>query len=403
MRALFVLNPGIGHLNPMLPVAQVLQEAGHDVAFAVSAKMLPSIVAKGFNGFPAGLEWLSSEMAQTFPEIFELPFAEQGQAILGSIFADAAAHAMVADLLNLGKTWQPDIIVRNDFEFGSCVAAELLGIPQATISISYFLSANALESLIGEELAYLRSTYGLAPYPTMDMLYPALYLAFAPPSFQPKEIPTMESLRPLRFTRFSDGELPAWVAQLPDRPTVYASMSSVFDTPTIFPMILEALRDEPINLILTVGTKQDPAQFGPQPANVYIEQYIPQALLFPHCDLFITHCPFATIMSAISHGMPLLMIPVAGEEPAGAMRAAELGLGKVLRLPNQPKEFFDQWVPEFSVESIRASVRELLQSPRYRSNAQRFQAEIRELPGPERVIELLTNVAQQRSLSAPTN
>jgi len=380
----------------MLPLAHALQQAGHSLAFASAAAFGPTIEAHGFRCFAAGLDWLQSQLEHYFPETSTMSLEELSAWFISDLFADLAAQYMVPDLLAICHEWQPDLIVRNDFEFGSCVAAEILGIPQATISISYFLSANALESLIGEELAYLRSTYGLAPYPTMDMLYPSLYLAFAPPSFQPKEIPTMESLRPLRFTRFSDGDLPAWVSQLPDRPTVYASMSSVFDTPTIFPMILEALRDEPINLILTVGTKQDPAQFGPQPANVYIEQYIPQALLFPYCDLFITHCPFATIMAAISHGMPLLMIPVAGEEPAGAMRAAELGLGKVLRLPNQPKEFFDQWVPEFSVESIRASVRELLQTTRYRNNAQRFQAEIQALPGPERVIELLTNLAHKK-------
>jgi UDP:flavonoid glycosyltransferase YjiC (YdhE family) len=75
----------------------------------------------------------------------------------------------------------------------------------------------------------------------------------------------------------SGEELPAWVNHLPDRPTVCATLGSVFNRmPEIFRAIIEGLSEEPLNLILTVGHNQDPAEFGPQPANVHIERYIPQ-------------------------------------------------------------------------------------------------------------------------------
>ena len=70
---------------------------------------------------------------------------------------------------------------------------------------------------------------------------------------------------------FETGEeaLPPWVADLPDRPTVYATLGTIVNASraaALFPLMLAALRDEPINLILTVGRDNDPAQFGPQPA-----------------------------------------------------------------------------------------------------------------------------------------
>jgi UDP:flavonoid glycosyltransferase YjiC (YdhE family) len=59
------------------------------------------------------------------------------------------------------------------------------------------------------------------------------------------------------------------------------------------------LRNEEINLIVVVGRDQEPTAFGPQPPNVYIERYIPHALLLPRCDVMITHCGFSSVMACL--------------------------------------------------------------------------------------------------------
>lgn len=377
----------------MLPIAQALQSAGHTVIFAVARAFCPTITARGFQALPAGLDWLESNPSQAFPEFDRMSPEEQGNWLLTDVFADIAAHRMVPDLLEICGSWKPDLIVRNDFEFASCVVAERLSIPHATISVSFFLPAATLEPMIGDQLAYLRSMHGLSPYPATQMLYPYLYLSYTPPSFQPREIQVMHMLRPASVPMPADIALPAWWDRLLDRPSVYASMSSVYRGVSIFPDIIAGLRDEPINLILTIGNNQDPGQFGPQPPNVYIERFIPQAALFPRCDLFITHNPLFTMMSALSYGLPLLMIPIGGELRIGAMRAAELGLGRVIKLPGQSSDFFDQWVPELSPQSVNAAARELLHKPRYLNNARRVRDEILALPGPEHAAELLARLA----------
>jgi UDP:flavonoid glycosyltransferase YjiC (YdhE family) len=52
----------------------------------------------------------------------------------------------------------------------------------------------------------------------------------------------------------AEGEtLPAWVATLPDRPTVCATFGTVHNrVPEVFRAIIEGLRDEQVNLIATL-------------------------------------------------------------------------------------------------------------------------------------------------------
>ena len=42
------------HFHPLVPVAQALEAAGHEVAFACSEDNRPAVEATGFRLFPAG-------------------------------------------------------------------------------------------------------------------------------------------------------------------------------------------------------------------------------------------------------------------------------------------------------------------------------------------------------------
>ena len=97
-----------------------------------------------------------------------------------------------------------------------------------------------------------------------------LFLARDPPGFGlPGETaaPTTHHLRPVAADQSEGGTLPSWVAELPERPTIYATLgtrvSRLPEGIATFAAILAALRDEPINLIVTVGNANDPA--APRP------------------------------------------------------------------------------------------------------------------------------------------
>ena len=209
-----------------------------------------------------------------------------------------------------------------------------------------------------------------------------------PPRYQDPAAPlppTAHPLRPVVFDRSGDEALPPWVAALADRPTVYVTLGTVVNRrPGVLPAILAGLRDEPLNLIVTVGRNQDPADFGPQPANVHLARYIPQSLILPRCDLLVSHAGFNTVVAGIAHGLPQVAIPLGADQPGHARRVARLGLGRVVA-PD-----------DFAPEAVRDAVRAVLADPAYRRNAARLRDEMAALPGPEHGVALLERLATER-------
>lgn len=222
------------------------------------------------------------------------------------------------------------------------------------------------------------------------MLYRYLLLVPYPPRYQDPSTPLPQTAHCIRHIPFDidrpDGNhLPDWVTHMPDRPTVYATLGTAYNrTPGIFPAIFAGLRDEPINLIATLGPNWDRSDFGEFPPHVHIEQYLPQSLLFPHCDLVLTHGGSGTVRTAIDHGLPMVIIPIAADMPENARRCAELGLAIAIP-PNR-----------CTPEALRGATWDVLHDPRYRGNAEQLRREMQALPGLEYSVELLERLVRER-------
>jgi len=390
MRVLFTTHPAAGHFHPQVPLAEALVAAGHEVAFACSPAYRDTIAATGFRCFPCGLDWLEAEAERTFPQLLDIPPGrERSSWFAANIFADATARALAAAVLALAASWPPDVIVRDAIEFGGWAAAERLGIPHAVGGIGWLLPAARRRQMLGASLAALRREHGLPDDPDLATLDRYLGLVFQPPWFlgpDDEVSPTTHFLRPAIFDQSGDEALPDWVAVLPARPTVYATLGTISNrTPGLFAAILAALRDEPVNLVLTVGRNQDPADFGPQPAHVHIARYVPQTLLLPRCDLVITHGGFNTTMAALDQGLPVVAIPLGADQFNNAARCASLGVGRVVEL--------DERTPE----AIRATVRDVLADPAYRRRASERREELRAMPGLDHGVALLERLARERA------
>lgn len=296
MRILFTTLAGSGHFHPLVPLAQALERAGHVVTFATAPSLHPNVEASGFRAFPAGFDRPRDAANERFQQLQgqleALPTDGPARTLfrIRNLFAGLYAEQMIPDLLAIASDWHPDVIVREVGEFGGYIAAEALGIPHASVRSNTMLSTHSQRHLVSEQMARLRAAYGLAPDPDTALLFRYLHLAFEPPHFhdptQPLA-PTAHLLRPVPFDRSGDERLPEWVTRLPARPTIYATLGTAFNsrTPGLFQAILDGLRDEPVTLILTIGRDVNPEEFGPQPANVHIERYVPQSLLLPQCDL----------------------------------------------------------------------------------------------------------------------
>lgn len=56
MRVLVSTLAETGHFHPVVPIAQALQAAGHDVRFAAAPSFAAHVAAAGFPLIPAGID-----------------------------------------------------------------------------------------------------------------------------------------------------------------------------------------------------------------------------------------------------------------------------------------------------------------------------------------------------------
>jgi UDP:flavonoid glycosyltransferase YjiC (YdhE family) len=388
MRVLFTVHPAAGHLHPLIPVARALSGAAHEVAVASAASFRPEVEAFGLDHLDAGLDWLMSDQSTygAFPPM--PPPGPEFPAWVVLTLADITTRQMVPDLLAIADEWRAELIIREGMEYGGAVAAERLGIPHASVAGNAYAGVDSPEInyfpgnrlMLAEALARHREQFGLPPDPDVRMPFRHLHMCFTPPAWDGVSAPRPPNTRFLRHTStMSPGaRLPGWVERLPERETVFASLGTVFNkTPGVLEAIVQALAEEPVNVVVAIGPDVDPARFGPQPDHVRLEPYVPQPLLLAHCGAFVTHGGFNSVKEALSAGVPMVVVPISADQPYSAERCADLGVGVTVAADDR------------SPEAIKRAVRQLLGEPAYREAARAFQAEIAALPGPEEMVGLL--------------
>ncbi len=235
----------------------------------------------------------------------------------------------------------------------------------------------------------LRAVVGLPPDPDLESLARYLFLSPFPPSLQRADVvspPTLRTLRPAAIGQARDAELPDWLTAHRSRPLIYATLGTAQNRRTdVFAKILAGLRDEPVELVVTVGRNQDTGLFGEQPSHVHIERYIPQSALYPHCAAVVAHGGSGTLIGALEHGLPLVLLPLGADQPTNAEAAEAVGVALVL----DPARM--------TPADVRDAVRAVLTQPDYRHNAQRLQAEIAALPELDQGVRLLERLARTKT------
>jgi MGT family glycosyltransferase len=392
VRVLFTVQPSIGHLHPLVPVANALSAAGHDVAVASSASFKQDIEAFNLPHIPAGLDWLTGDHSTwtAFPPM-PAPGPEFAKFAV-TVFADITTARMVPDLIDIAREWRPDLIIREHFEFGGCVAAECLGIAHVSIGGNAYSAIDSPEVryfpgnrlMVAEAMERHRAHFGLQPDPDLSMPFRKLHIVFTPPSWDAAGSPRPANIQHVQHTSTvrPGARLDDWVEQLPDRPTVLASLGTVFNnTPGVLEAIVGGLAGEPVNLIVAIGRNGDPARFGSLPENVRLEAYVEQPLLLERCDAFVTHGGFNSVKEAASLGVPMVVVPITADQPYSAERCSALGIGRAVGADNR------------APDTIHDAVVDVLGSATYRDNATRFQAEMASLPDTEQMVELIEHAA----------
>jgi UDP:flavonoid glycosyltransferase YjiC (YdhE family) len=379
LRILFTFAGDSGHFHPLVPIARACAAAGHTVAVGTRPRMMPVVRAAGFEAFAA--EPAAGRPPKRIP--LQPLDQEREDRDLRDGFADRLARVRAAGLLALAETWRPDLVVCDEVDFGSVVAAESLGVPYATVAV---MAAGSFvrSDLVAEPLSRLRAEQGLPPDPGLEMLSRYLVLSPVPPSFRDPAFPppaTAHTISPL--TEEHAGEpLPP----LSGKPLVYFTLGTVFNLESgdLFERVLAGLGRLPVDVVATVGREIDPAELGPQPPNVHVERFIPQSAILPRCRVVVSHGGSGSVIGALAHGVPVVLLPMGADQLLNAARCEALGVGRVL----DPTTV--------TPERVRESVSAVLEDGAYRCAAGRLRAEAVAAPGPAHAVELLERLAATR-------
>jgi len=363
VRALFTFAGGAGHLNPLLPIAAAARAAGHPVAVSGKPSVLASAELEGFTVFGTGAE---NDAAQTERTPLVPIDPEREDRLLREGFAGRVAHRRVEDLLAVAADWHPDVVVCDEFDFGAMIAADRLGLRHATVLV------NASGSFVRPEL--------LAE--VLEVARPARDVVFNPfpPGFRDPRYPLPATAHNVRLQTAGPATVPE------GRPLVYFSLGTIFDLESgdLFERVVAALGTLPVDAVATVGRRLDPLALGPAPANVRIERYIQHAELLPSCSLVVSHGGSGSVLGALSHGVPLVVLPLGADQPLNADRCRETGVGRVVDAVTAD--------PAAIAEAIAA----VLADPSYRLAAERLQAELNAFAPPAGAIGLLEQLQPLR-------
>ena len=380
MKVLVTVVPQAGHVYPLLPLTKALVDQGDDVVLATGPDAMPlaadsgarvTAVGKGFDA------WWQALSARTrgipgdglAPERV-IPY------FLPRLFAEAGTVDMVDDLLALAKAFAPDVIVHDGFTFAAPLVAALLGVRSVHHTIGSPVDVATLE-ICADVLSPLWRSMG-RDVPPFAGIYSGVTVDVFPPSLGFAFPAIATDVRPMRPTALPiqrrDAQLPPSLANLPERPIVYGTLGTMSNSDTsIFRAILDGLADEPVNVVLTVGSNNDPAKLAPLPPNATVEQFVPQAALLPHCAAVIHHAGSGTMLGALAHRLPQLAIPQGADNFVNAQLLESAGAGRLIP-PG-----------EVTPERVRVDVRAILDDARYRANASRVGDEIAQMPPPRQV------------------
>jgi UDP:flavonoid glycosyltransferase YjiC (YdhE family) len=375
VNVLVTSTPGLGHIHPLVPIAQALRDDGHEVTWAVAPSACEPLARLGFRCLPAGFDQavVRARLLEREPDFLQrvlaTPPRERRRFLLLGFMADGAV-SMLADLPALIDEVGAEVVVHEPNAFAAPAAAAARGIPHVTVGYGGLIPDELLDLGV-DALAALWGAVGFAA-PTLAGLYEHLYLHPSPPSLG--AVPAGRNIvpvRPLGFDGADDPPPPDWLAgRGRERPLVYATFGTEIAALAPVAAVVGALGRLDVDAVLTVGPRTDPASIVDAPANVRLERYVPQRLVLRRASLLVSHAGSGAVLGAAAHGVPQLCLPVAADQFENADAVVASGAGLAL----DP----DQVAPE----AIAEAATKLLGGTPFAAASARLADEIASMPLP---------------------
>ena len=381
-----------GHAFPLIALGSALAARGHEVVLQTWGRWEQDVRAAGM-GFEAA------------PEYHVFPTRERPLKPYEAVVrATGETRPLVAAL-------RPDVVVADILTLAPALAAELEGVPVATVIPHldprtapgwppYSLGARLPRTPVGRrmwralsrltdaglehgrrELNETRRRLGLGPLQhvhggisqalALVATFPALEYPRAAP------LPATHVVGPLLW------EPPAADAELPpgDGPLVLVAPSTSQDpTHQLLRATLRGLAGAPVR-VLAVWNGRPLGEPVDMLANALLVDWLSYARTMPLCDVVVCHGGHGTLARALASGCVVVVVPAAGDMNESAARSDWAGVG--VRVP---RRLCAPW-------PVRLAVERALAEPRLREGARELAAWSREHDPPVRAAELIETLA----------
>lgn len=371
-----------GHAFPMLALGQTLAARGHDVAFETWRRWRDDVEA-------AGMTFAAAPEYQVFPTP-EKPMKPY-----------AAAVRAARETQPFVREFAPDVAVADILTPGPALAAELEGVPVATLvphvhphgapgHPAYSIGARLPRTPVGaalwrwtyrrmirsgleqgrDQYNECRRRLGLAPLPWVHTaLSRELTMVGTLPHLEyPREWPHwLRVVGPLQWEPPGERVDPPPGAG----PVVLVAPSTSQDPEhRLLHAALAGLADAPVRVIATYNGREPSAPLD-VPANAVLVPWLSYSLTLPACDVVVLHGGHGTLVRALSAGCAVVVCPAGGDMAENAARVDWAGLG--VRLPRR-------WL---GPRSVRLAVERALANPAIRTRARAVAAWAAEHDGAE--------------------
>ena len=374
MRVLLGAFGDPGHAFPAIALGRALRRAGHEVVLETWRRWQPQVESEGLGFAPA-------------PEYHVFPTRERP---LKPYEAVARATGTTRELV---RAVAPDVVVADILTLAPALAAELEGLPVATLiphtdprphpgfppySVGARLPRTrtgarlwaATDPLVGRglelgrrELNETRARLGLPP---QDHVHGGISRGLSlVATFPQLEYPRPGGGPAGRVVVGPLGwEPPTASVELPpgDEPLVLVAPSTSQDPEgRMLRAALDGLRGLPVR-VLAIHGGGDGAPLGDVPANARIVPWLSYRAVMPACAAVVCHAGHGTVARALEAGSVVVACPAAGDMNETAARLAWAGCG--VRIPRRL----------VAPRALRLAVRRALAEPGLRARARELAA-----------------------------
>jgi MGT family glycosyltransferase len=384
-----------GHAFPMIALGSRLAARGHEVVLETWQRWRDDVEAEGmrFVAAPEYPVWPTDEHP-----------IKPYQAVVA---ATAQTRPAVAEL-------SPDVLVHDILTLAPAMAAELEGIPAATLiphlypdnargHPPYALGARIPRTELGRrmwglmeplvqsglrqgrrELNDMRARLGLAPVQRLHGgLSQTLCMVgtFAQLEYRNQWPHNVHVVGPLMWEpSFGEVEPPPG-----DAPLVLVAPSTAQDPDhRLLRAALPGLDGEPVRVLAT-WNRRPVYEPLPVPANARLVEWVSYSRTMPRCALVVCHAGHGTMVRALASGSPVVCVPHAGDMAENAARADWAGVG--VRLP---------W-RLLTPTTLRLAVRRALGKPGLAARARELAASAAVGDGAERAADLVEELARSHA------